>query len=115
MSLSPLRAIGSEPMLDSPNRKGVEVAKFIEFENDGETVYGKPEYLVKSKSGGNVLARLVWYPRWRQWVCEPAPNTIWSQDCLADMREYMLSLSNAPEQRPEGYAASGCSASGGGR
>jgi hypothetical protein len=70
------------------------VAKFIEFENDGETVYGKPEYLVKSKSGGNVLARIVWYPRWQQWVCEPAPNTIWSQDCLADMREYMLSLAN---------------------
>ena len=71
------------------------VAKYIEFENDGETVYGKPEYLCKSKSGGNVLARIVWYPRWRQWVCEPAPNTIWSQDCLADMREYMVSLSNA--------------------
>lgn len=65
------------------------MAKYIEFENDGETLYGKPEYLVKSKSGGNVLARIVWYPRWRQWVCEPAPNTIWSQDCLADMREYM--------------------------
>ena len=69
--------------------------KYIEFENDGEFVNGKPEYLVKSKSSGNVLARLCWYPRWRQWVCEPAPNTIWSQDCLADMREYMLGLSNA--------------------
>ncbi len=56
------------------------MAKYIEFENDGETVNGKPEYLVKSKSGGDVLARLCWYPRWRTWVAEPAPNTIWSQD-----------------------------------
>jgi hypothetical protein len=74
-------------------RRAETVAKYIEFENDGEFLFGKPEYLVKSKSVGSVLARIVWYPIWRQWVCEPAPNTIWSQDCLADMREYMLGLS----------------------
>jgi len=45
---------------------GVGMAKYITFENDGETVNGNPEYLVNSKSGGNVLARIVWYPRWRQ-------------------------------------------------
>lgn len=67
--------------------------KYIEFEDDGETVNGKPEYLVKSKTDGKVLARLCWYARWGKWVCEPAPNTIWSEDCLADMREYMGRLS----------------------
>jgi hypothetical protein len=80
--------------------RGLIVAKYTEFENAGETMYGKPEYLVKSKSGGNVLARIIWYPCRRQWMCEPAPNTIWSQDCLADICEYMLSLSNATGERP---------------
>jgi hypothetical protein len=68
------------------------MSKHLMFEDDGEKVFGKPEYLVRNKRTKGVLARVCWYPPWKQWVSEPAPNTIWSHDCMADMREFVLSL-----------------------
>jgi len=76
------------------------MAKYIEFKNDSERVNGKPEYLVRNKSSGNMLARLCWYPKWRQWVCEFAPDSIWSHDCLADVRTFMLRLSDTHKAQP---------------
>lgn len=66
--------------------------KYIDFTDDGEKVSGKPEYLVRSRRTREVLARVVWYPPWKQWVCEFRPDTIWSQDCLADVGEFLRGL-----------------------
>lgn len=39
-------------------------------------------YGVFSKSGGNVLAYISWYPSWRQYTLKTEPGTIWNPDCL---------------------------------
>ena len=75
------------------------MAKHLIFEDTGEFVYGKPQYFVRNKRTKGVLARLCWYPAWKEWVSEPAPQAIWSQDCLADMREFMMGL-NADLSEP---------------
>ena len=70
------------------------MAKHIDFaqNQDGEKCNGKPEWFIHSKRTRGTLGHIVWYPAWRQWVFEAAPNTIWSQDCLADVRAFMVSL-----------------------
>ena len=70
------------------------MAKYIILQDnpDYEQVNGKIEHFVRSKRTNDILGRIVWYPQWKQWVFEAAPNTIWSQDCLADVREFILSL-----------------------
>lgn len=70
--------------------------KYIELKPSGDTVSGKPEQFIHSKRHGNVLGRICWYPAWRQWVFESAPNAIWSEDCLADVRAFILELQKGP-------------------
>lgn len=38
---------------------------------------------------GPLLGRIVWYPRWKQYILEPMPRTLWSADCLVDIRSAM--------------------------
>lgn len=70
------------------------MAKFIDFakNEDNEMCNGKPEWFVRSKRTRGALGHIVWYPAWRQWVFEAAPNTVWSHDCLADVSEFMRSM-----------------------
>jgi len=42
----------------------------------------------------SILGKIYWYGKWRQYVFEPAPDTIWSQSCLEEVYEFLLSLKN---------------------
>lgn len=68
------------------------MAKYIYLELNSETVNGKPEQLVRNKRSKDILGRICWYPTWKQYVFEAAPNTIWSEDCLNDVRAFILGL-----------------------
>lgn len=69
------------------------MAKFIECkEIPGLTWQGKPMYAVLNKRSGDVLARLCWYREWKQWIADFREGSIWSQDCLADVRAFLQQL-----------------------
>lgn len=65
-------------------------SKFIQFV--GDFIGDKRVWRVESIRTGEELGGLVWYPLWRQWVFIPEFGTIWSEDCLAAVREQLLSL-----------------------
>lgn len=75
------------------------MAKYIEFKKDEIQRYGGREvYVVVNKRSGTEIGNVFWYPPWRQWTARFDEDAVWSQDCLADMREFMLSLPNTSGQ-----------------
>ena len=69
------------------------MAKFIEF--DEVMPHPKGIFLIRNKRAKDILGKIEWYPRWRQYVVEFEEGTVWSQDCLADVRAFILGVSNA--------------------
>jgi hypothetical protein len=48
---------------------------------------GKPAYTVINNKSTQELARIIWYPLWRRYIVQFNPNSIWSDDCLADIQD----------------------------
>jgi hypothetical protein len=49
-------------------------------------------FSVMSKSSGEVLGRIGWYPQWRQYVFNPCSETIYSAGCLKDIKDFIDKL-----------------------
>lgn len=56
---------------------------------------------VYSVSGGNLLGKIMWYARWRQYAFYPTEQTIWNPDCLdvVNQRIRTLNIAHAREVR----------------
>ena len=72
------------------------MAMFIWF--DEVMPHPKGIFLIRNKRAGDILGKIEWYPRWRQYVVEFEEGTVWSQDCLADVRAFILGISNAARE-----------------
>ena len=48
-----------------------------------------------AKRGGELLGRIIWYAPWRKFVFSPAPDTVWDNSCLEDVRRAMERVSAA--------------------
>lgn len=70
------------------------MAKFIRFDKEPEDHEGKPVFSIVNKRAGDPLGQVFWYGPWRQWCCRFSEDSVWSQDCLADVREFI-------QQQPE--------------
>ena len=44
---------------------------------------------VVSKRHGDLLGRVQWFGRWRQYVFVPQPETLFNSGCLDDLREFI--------------------------
>ena len=62
--------------------------KFIHFV-EGELAFGYPAYSIRNNKSGAELGQIGWYPAWRQYAAHFEDNTVWSQDCLADVRAFI--------------------------
>ncbi len=61
---------------------------------------GKTQIItVLSMFDGTTLGKIIWAGKWRQYVFTPSVElkTIWSHDCLADLRKFIIQLNK--EQR----------------
>ncbi len=73
---------------------------------NGSDVFGEYEYIiivltgmsdsgktaifdVRAKRGGNLLGRIKWFGRWRQYTFFPVPDTIYSAGCLVDIAHFL--------------------------
>jgi len=63
------------------------MAKFIEFQEVMPHPGGV--WLIRNKRSQDVLGQIEWYAQWRQYVAIFQENAVWSQDCLADVREFI--------------------------
>jgi hypothetical protein len=84
--------------VESEVGKGNRMAKYIEFDEVMPAPRGV--WVIRSKSQDAIIGRIEWYARWRQYVAIFTEDSVWSEGCLADVREFMLSLSNARGQIP---------------
>ena len=68
------------------------MAKFIKFEQATVDFNGKACYLIVNKRSGNGIGNVFWYPGWRKYAAVFSGESVWSEDCLADVRAFILSL-----------------------
>ena len=67
--------------------------KYIRFDKVSTDPHaGKERYVVTNIKSDQPLADVFWYPAWRQWVCRMNDDAVWSEDCLRDVREFVLKL-----------------------
>ena len=55
---------------------------------------------VINKSSGREIAKIQWYPDWRQYCFLPNPGTIWNNTCLSDVNsaiEILMTERQAPK------------------
>lgn len=72
------------------------MVKYIEFQeilpHPGSVV------LIRNKRTQDVLGRIEWFKLWHQYVFIPQEGSIWSHDCMEDVRQFILGIPNAPRQ-----------------
>jgi hypothetical protein len=73
------------------------MAKFIEFQEVMPHPGGV--WLIRNKRSQDVLGQIEWYAQWRQYVAIFQESAVWSQDCLADVREFMKSRASDGSDR----------------
>jgi len=57
-------------------------------------------YEIRSASSGALLGTIAWYAPWRQFTFAPAPDTIWSMDCLTDVADALAAAHVAHRAGP---------------
>ncbi len=65
--------------------------KFIEFVK-GEEEFGRPTYSIRNLKSGAELGQVGWYPPWNRYAVHFEDMSVWSDDCLADVREFLVGL-----------------------
>ena len=50
---------------------------------------------VRSAVHGDLLGRIKWFGRWRQYAFFPESGTVWNPDCLRDVNDRIASLMEA--------------------
>lgn len=63
--------------------------KFIRFEKREDKHDGKPVYAIVNKRSGEELGQAFYYAPRRQWCARFDEDVVWSQDCIADVREFL--------------------------
>ena len=72
--------------------KAVPVVRYayIEISQVGTSPSGKTaRHVVRNRHGGEVLGTISWYPWWRQYTFNPAPETVYSSGCLSDIYQFV--------------------------
>jgi len=57
---------------------------FLEIKKTGDR-----EWIVENKKSGDFLGYIEYFSRWRRMVFAPANDTVFTQDCLLDLHDFM--------------------------
>lgn len=63
--------------------------RYIRIETTAEPEPGRTTrvYFIYNTSTNAIIGKIAWCSYWRQFVFEPSPLTVWSDDCLAAVRD----------------------------
>lgn len=68
------------------------MAKWIEFRETLTPLSNKTKrWEVISLRDGAILGRISWWNAWRKYVFSPSYPTVWEEDCLHDVAEFIES------------------------
>ena len=65
------------------------MAKYIRFEVSFQTFGGKQVYQIVNKRSQEPIGNVFWYPRWRKWVARFDEDSVWSDDCLQEVMDFI--------------------------
>ncbi len=66
------------------------MSKWIEFEDVGASKSGiTRKWQVVSKESDGCLGWVVWYPQWRRYAFLPKGGTIFEEECLCDIADFI--------------------------
>ena len=72
------------------------MAKWIEFEVLSKTEKTKTySWLVRATQGGVVIGIIKWYSGWRTYAFFPKENTVYEDDCLIDIANFIREKMNS--------------------
>lgn len=75
--------------------------KFIHFEEIGlEQIGIKPGWRCRNNKTDGILGYVQLYDPWNQYVFETIQGAVFSFDCLADIRDFLLKVTK--ERKPDG-------------
>lgn len=67
--------------------------EYISISWGGSSKSGKTQrYVVTANRTGDVLGRISWFGRWRQYVFFPEPATVFNVGCMADISSFIKDL-----------------------
>lgn len=66
------------------------MSKWIEFVDAGCSASGKTRvWEVRVKEDGYHLGKVSWYAPWRKYIFHPTGSSIYEQDCLRDIADFI--------------------------
>ena len=75
------------------------MSKYLIFDSPFESPLAENiGILVRAKKDKQILGRIEYYPRWKQFIFAPTAGTAWSWDCLADIEAKLKELNSKESQ-----------------
>lgn len=68
------------------------LTEYLRFEDETPTGRKTKIIAVYSQRAGDLLGRISWFGRWRQYAFFPEAGTIWNPDCLRSVNERIGAL-----------------------
>lgn len=66
------------------------MSKWLAFRDRGLSASAKTRrWAVQPKDGGRPIGLVIWHSPWRLYCFAPNPNTMFEQDCLRDIAEFI--------------------------
>lgn len=73
----------------------VHVGKWLEIRSNGQSTSGKTfVFGVYTKPAGEFLGVIRWYGAWRKYAFFPETQTLYEQDCLRDIAQFLEDAKN---------------------
>lgn len=66
--------------------------KFIQVIEISRTIDGKGLFRIESNKTKDILGFINWYPAWKKYIFSPCYDTIWSDDCLTCIIQFIKRL-----------------------
>lgn len=66
--------------------------RYIEFRKDPDKHEGRDSFAIVNKASHARIGDVFFYGPWKKWVMTVEPDTVWSDDCLSDIIQFMLGL-----------------------
>lgn len=60
---------------------------------------GHPVYSIDNNRSGQSLGNVLYYAPWKRWVARFDDDSVWSDDCLADVRDFIGRLARGEAAR----------------
>lgn len=62
---------------------------WVEILRTGTSDSGKTNVYAVAATSGDVLGHISWYSSWRRYVFYPVPNTLYDEECLRVISEFI--------------------------